>query len=225
MISQLSHFSPCLFFSLGVPIFRIPGRTFPVEKYYSKSPCEDYVDAAVKQVQLLLFLWFLWNIVFWGSKGVGKSFLSVRVSVCPSVRNFFSILCLLYIGAHRLSLRLLQSSPSSLPPPSLISLTPYSSVPPTLTSLTPSPYSSVPTHPTPSQVLTIHLGFPPGDILVFMTGQEDIEATCQVLSERIALLDGVPPLLLLPMYRYCWCQNKTPNYFSVFINYHPKQRK
>ena len=35
---------------VGVPIFRIPGRTFPVEKYYSKSPCEDYVDAAVKQV-------------------------------------------------------------------------------------------------------------------------------------------------------------------------------
>lgn len=82
----------------GVPIFRIPGRTFPVEKYYSKSPCEDYVDAAVKQV------------------------------------------------------------------------------------------------------LTIHLGFPPGDILVFMTGQEDIEATCQVLAERVALLDGVEPLLLLPMY-------------------------
>ena len=34
----------------GVPIFRIPGRTFHVEKYYSKTSCEDYVDAAVKQV-------------------------------------------------------------------------------------------------------------------------------------------------------------------------------
>ena len=214
IISQLSHFSPCLFFSLGVPIFRIPGRTFPVEKYYSKSPCEDYVDAAVKQVQLLLFLWFLWNIVFWGSKGVGKSFLSVRVSVCPyRTQIFFHLVSPLYRRS------------SSLSPPSLISLPPYSSFPPTLTSLTPHSYSSVPTHPTPSQVLTIHLGFPPGDILVFMTGQEDIEATCQVLSERIALLDGVPPLLLLPMYRYCWGQNKTPNYFSVFINYHPKQRK
>ena len=30
------------------------------------------------------------------------------------------------------------------------------------------------------QALTVHLSFPPGDILVFMTGQEDIEATCQV---------------------------------------------
>jgi pre-mRNA-splicing factor ATP-dependent RNA helicase DHX38/PRP16 len=62
----------------GVPVFRIPGRTFPVEKYYSKSSVEDYVDAAVKQV------------------------------------------------------------------------------------------------------MQIHLSYPPGDILVFMTGQEDIEATCQV---------------------------------------------
>jgi pre-mRNA-splicing factor ATP-dependent RNA helicase DHX38/PRP16 len=50
------------------------------------------------------------------------------------------------------------------------------------------------------QVLTIHLSNPPGDILVFMTGQEDIEATCQVIAERVATLDGVPPLLLLPMY-------------------------
>jgi len=82
----------------GVPIFRIPGRTFKVEKFYSKMPAEDYVDAAVKQA------------------------------------------------------------------------------------------------------LTIHLGFPAGDILIFMTGQEDIEATCEILAERIAALDGVKPLLLLPMY-------------------------
>jgi pre-mRNA-splicing factor ATP-dependent RNA helicase DHX38/PRP16 len=82
----------------GVPIFRIPGRTFHVEKYYSKVSVEDYVDAAVKQV------------------------------------------------------------------------------------------------------LTIHLSNPAGDILVFMTGQEDIEGTCQLIAERMALLDNPPPLLLLPMY-------------------------
>ena len=82
----------------GVPIYRIPGRTFHVEKYFAKTPPEDYVEAAVKQV------------------------------------------------------------------------------------------------------LTIHLSFPTGDILVFMTGQEDIEATCQILAERIATLDGVAPILLLPMY-------------------------
>ena len=33
----------------GVPIFRIPGRTFPVETYFAKSVQEDYVMAAVKQ--------------------------------------------------------------------------------------------------------------------------------------------------------------------------------
>ena len=32
-----------------VPIFKIPGRTFPVETFFSKNPVEDYVDAAVKQ--------------------------------------------------------------------------------------------------------------------------------------------------------------------------------
>ena len=29
---------------------RIPGRTFPVESFFSKNTVEDYVDAAVKQV-------------------------------------------------------------------------------------------------------------------------------------------------------------------------------
>jgi len=90
------------FFGGSAPVFRIPGRTFPVEKYFAKTPCEDYVDATVKQA------------------------------------------------------------------------------------------------------LQIHLSFPAGDILIFMTGQEDIEATCFAIAEKIASLqadDGkVPPLLLLPMY-------------------------
>ncbi|KAL3860346.1 hypothetical protein ACJMK2_010482 [Sinanodonta woodiana] len=33
----------------NVPVFIIPGRTFPVEIFYSKNVVEDYVDAAVKQ--------------------------------------------------------------------------------------------------------------------------------------------------------------------------------
>ena len=32
-----------------VPVFTIPGRTFPVDVLYSKATVEDYVDAAVKQ--------------------------------------------------------------------------------------------------------------------------------------------------------------------------------
>lgn len=33
----------------NVPVFIIPGRTFPVDVLFSKNPVEDYVDAAVKQ--------------------------------------------------------------------------------------------------------------------------------------------------------------------------------
>ncbi|KAJ8591344.1 P-loop containing nucleoside triphosphate hydrolase protein [Rhizopogon salebrosus TDB-379] len=82
----------------NAPCYTIPGRTFPVEIFHSKSPCEDYVDSAVKQV------------------------------------------------------------------------------------------------------LQIHLSLPPGDILVFMTGQEDIEITCQVVNERLAQLDQPAPLAVLPIY-------------------------
>ncbi|KAG2160253.1 pre-mRNA splicing factor [Suillus bovinus] len=82
----------------NAPCYTIPGRTFPVEMFHSKSPCEDYVDSAVKQV------------------------------------------------------------------------------------------------------LQIHLSLPPGDILVFMTGQEDIEITCQVINERLAQLDQPAPLAVLPIY-------------------------
>mmetsp|Transcript_9781 Transcript_9781/g.25096 ORF Transcript_9781/g.25096 Transcript_9781/m.25096 type:complete len:249 (-) Transcript_9781:119-865(-) len=82
-----------------VPVFRIPGRTFPVDIVYAKQPCEDYVEAAVKKA------------------------------------------------------------------------------------------------------LEIHLSQPPGDILIFMTGQEDILCTCQVITERLLELgDRVPPILVLPVY-------------------------
>ncbi|KAF1351234.1 P-loop containing nucleoside triphosphate hydrolase protein [Delphinella strobiligena] len=82
----------------GAPEFFIPGRTFPVDIQYSRSPCEDYVDSAVKQV------------------------------------------------------------------------------------------------------LAIHVSQGPGDILVFMTGQEDIETTCELVAERLALLNDPPKLSILPIY-------------------------
>ena len=50
------------------------------------------------------------------------------------------------------------------------------------------------------QVLAIHLQSPPGDILVFMTGQEDIEAVCFLAQERLDEMDNAPPLALLPIY-------------------------
>lgn len=83
----------------GVPIFNIPGRTFPVETVFKKTCVDDYVDAAVKQA------------------------------------------------------------------------------------------------------LTCHINQPPGDILIFMTGQEDIETTCVLLADRIGQIgEGVPDLLVLPIY-------------------------
>jgi pre-mRNA-splicing factor ATP-dependent RNA helicase DHX38/PRP16 len=83
----------------GAPIFRIPGRTFPVDVLFFKSPVEDYVDAAV------------------------------------------------------------------------------------------------------FQVMQIHLQAPlPGDILVFMTGQEDIETTCEAIADKMSKLEKPTPLLILPIY-------------------------
>ncbi|KGG50765.1 hypothetical protein DI09_56p30 [Mitosporidium daphniae] len=82
-----------------VPIFKIPGRTFPVSTFYSKVPCEDYVDAAVRKA------------------------------------------------------------------------------------------------------LEIHISSGPGDVLIFMTGQEDIEATVSTLHERLeALEEGIPKPAILPIY-------------------------
>lgn len=41
------------------------------------------------------------------------------------------------------------------------------------------------------QAIAVHLGHPEGDVLIFMTGQEEIEATCfalQVLLKSSAML-------------------------------------
>jgi pre-mRNA-splicing factor ATP-dependent RNA helicase DHX38/PRP16 len=50
------------------------------------------------------------------------------------------------------------------------------------------------------QVLAIHCGKPVGDILVFMTGQEDIEVTCELVRERLDALNDPPKLSILPIY-------------------------
>lgn len=39
-----------------------------------------------------------------------------------------------------------------------------------------------------------------GDILVFMSGQEDIECTCRILAERCEEIEGCPPMTILPIY-------------------------
>ena len=50
-------------------------------------------------------------------------------------------------------------------------------------------------------VMQIHLTEPPGDILLFLTGQEEIDTSCEILFERMkALGPNVPNLIILPVY-------------------------
>ncbi|GBE61399.1 pre-mRNA-splicing factor ATP-dependent RNA helicase [Babesia ovata] len=51
-------------------------------------------------------------------------------------------------------------------------------------------------------VLNIHLNEPAGDILLFLTGQEEIDLACRTLHERMKRLQSVspPPLIILPVY-------------------------
>ncbi|PWN21856.1 putative ATP dependent RNA helicase [Microstroma glucosiphilum] len=50
-------------------------------------------------------------------------------------------------------------------------------------------------------VMQIHLSEPQGDILVFLTGQEEIDTACEILFERMkALGSAVPELVILPVY-------------------------
>jgi len=50
-------------------------------------------------------------------------------------------------------------------------------------------------------VMQVHLTEPEGDILVFLTGQEEIDTACEVLYERMKKLGpAVPELIILPVY-------------------------
>merc|ERR1712062_319671 len=54
------------------------------------------------------------------------------------------------------------------------------------------------------QCLAIHCTESLGDILIFMTGKEDIEICCMLIQEKLTVLeqdsDSVKPLLILPIY-------------------------
>jgi len=50
-------------------------------------------------------------------------------------------------------------------------------------------------------VMQIHLSKPAGDILLFLTGKEEIDTACEILHDRMnALGPKAPPLLVLPVY-------------------------
>lgn len=50
------------------------------------------------------------------------------------------------------------------------------------------------------QAITIHVQQDDGDILIFMTGQEDIETTCLLLADRVEQVGDVKELTILPIY-------------------------
>ena len=69
--------------------------------------------------------------------------------------------------------------------------------------LPPCPASSLPLSPSPSPSPQVHCDEGPGDILVFLTGQEEIEACERLITERGAALPpdpARPALLVLPIY-------------------------
>ncbi|CAI4060127.1 hypothetical protein SKDZ_05G0830 [Saccharomyces kudriavzevii ZP591] len=50
-------------------------------------------------------------------------------------------------------------------------------------------------------VVDIHINEGPGDILVFLTGQEEIDSCCEILYDRVKTLgDSIGELLILPVY-------------------------
>ena len=50
-------------------------------------------------------------------------------------------------------------------------------------------------------IMQIHLTEPPGDILLFLTGKEEIDTSCEILFERMkALGPSVSELMILPIY-------------------------
>jgi pre-mRNA-splicing factor ATP-dependent RNA helicase DHX38/PRP16 len=52
-----------------------------------------------------------------------------------------------------------------------------------------------------NQAVRIHLGGRPGDILLFMTGRDDVEITCALIEQRLAQQGGDVPLAdVLPLY-------------------------
>ncbi|KAH0790152.1 pre-mRNA-splicing factor ATP-dependent RNA helicase PRP16 [Histomonas meleagridis] len=51
-----------------------------------------------------------------------------------------------------------------------------------------------------THIFKVHLTEPPGDILVFMTGQDDVECTCEMIRQKLDEHEEAPPLEVLPIY-------------------------
>ena len=51
-----------------------------------------------------------------------------------------------------------------------------------------------------SHAFKVHMTEEKGDILIFMTGQDDVECTCDLLRKKVEEHDGAPPIVVLPIY-------------------------
>lgn len=71
-------------------------------------------------------------------------------------------------------------------------------------------------------VMQIHLSQPPGDVLIFLTGKEEIDTACEILHDRMTSLGkGAPPLIVLPVYSALPSELQT----KIFEPALPGQRK
>ena len=46
----------------------------------------------------------------------------------------------------------------------------------------------------------VHMTEEKGDILIFMTGQDDVECTCELIRKKVEEHEGAPPIFVLPIY-------------------------
>ncbi len=80
---------------------------------------------------------------------------------------------------------------------------------------------NIPFSPTPSLSPSLPTE-PPGDILVFLTGQEEIDTSCEILYDRMKSLGPeVPELIILPVYSALPSEMLT----RIFMPAPPSKRK
>lgn len=177
----------------SVPVFRIPGRTFPVDVMFSKTPqvsgagvggggggwCRGWVGAAVVGAGAVMGR-YLWLCVRYMGGVAGGCFADRNSVAHPAGASSAT-----FTSARLPSSLCHNPSPCSLLQPALHNTSPAPSLPPPfpcpphtlrlpLFSLQQEDYVEAAV----KQAVAVHLGHPPGDILIFMTGQEEIEATC-----------------------------------------------
>lgn len=140
------------------PIFRIPGRRYPVDILYTKAPEADYLQACVvTTLQVGKKCFFAW--------------LTSLSSVKALLHKSNAQLSALYLHIQHITIYTL----------------------PILTNLL--------KQLKPPKTKQIHVSQPPGDVLIFLTGQEEIEAAEELLKQRTrGMGTKIGELIIAPIY-------------------------